>query len=851
MRTFLIAAAAMSPVLAMPGYTDSDATAKVYSYVNDNTSPDGIYGNSKDTISEDEIDNIIEKCLTDEQKMRWMAGEGMADYVGIIDWRSSLDKKSVEPFKSGCRLSPGTSVPPLFMMDNGNGFRNDAGAPGTSTVFPPGAALGNTWDADGVREHGALLGRLFKHRGANMVLGPGLTMMRTPFGARNWEYISGEEPVIGSVLGAAYAQGVHSEHVLTQAKHWANNHQELQRTTVTASMDTKTQMELHLKPFTEGYLKYGAGSSVMCGYNKVRYESGNASFWECENSFALNWAKSRYKDFWVGSDWWAVNHDIIDTTKLLERGLDQELPGVAGAIGGAQLTQAVLTKELASGRVDASIRRFLRALNGAGLLKRASWPDNWDSKHDKQVADQDAYQDYVENRITGRNGNSRPFTSSQLDEGARAARKTARDSMVLLRNANDLLPLKNGTSIGEENVPGKLAGTEDIALFGCSASPLTGQVDKLANLDWSGFFINGGGSGAIEWTKGSGQVKPLEDVVTGIPTVTSGKITTDVSRFAAVPCDIGIVCYSAYAAEEYIQMNKGNDRTSLGLHTMYATRDYGDAYFGMPTEVAHSGCKKTIALLSSPGHFSGALLKGNEGLGDFDAIVYSVYPGEQFGPAFVDLLWGRNGAHPKGKLTTTAIQKDTDVDYFRTHKGSTVYSEKGAIGHRWFQKNKVAPAYPFGFGLGYSPVKIIDSPLWAQSREENTWTFSNICIENMGSKYDATEVVQFYMKKQGNDYLELFHFWRSPEPLLPLARTCLSSTSIPIPTEWDAASGEMVPVNARLVEVYISTQGVSMDRFGSSAEFLQENAGAGNTAISTAGVLGMHEVQLSGQMVYM
>ena len=156
------------------------------------------------------------------------------------------------------------------MMDNGNGFRNDAGAPGRSPVFPPGAALGMTWDVDLAKKHGDFLGKLFRYRGANVLLGPGLTMMRTFYGGRNWEYISGEEPVLGGVLGAAYSQGVHENNVLTQAKHFVNNHQELDRYSATAKMDVATEMELHLRPF-EYYLKYTGGTgSVMCGYNRVQ-----------------------------------------------------------------------------------------------------------------------------------------------------------------------------------------------------------------------------------------------------------------------------------------------------------------------------------------------------------------------------------------------------------------------------------------------------------------------------------------------------------------------------------------------------------------------------------------------------
>ena len=76
-------------------------------------------------------------------------------------------------------------------------------------------------------------------------------------------------------------------------------------------------------------------------------------------------------------------------------------------------------------------------------------------------------------------------------------------------------------------------------------------------------------------------------------------------------------------------MPNGGDRTTLKLHTMWGTQHYEDAFSGMPGEVHQAGCKKTIALVSSPGAFSGSLVKGAGGMGDFDAVLAGVFPGEQ------------------------------------------------------------------------------------------------------------------------------------------------------------------------------------------------------------------------------
>lgn len=290
----------------------------------------------------------------------------------------------------------------------------------------------------------------------------------------------------------------------------------------------------------------------MCGYNKIwavddldedgtnndrkllarraKAESPwTGPYWECESATTLQYLKEKYPSFWVGTDWSAVSHDQIDKSKLLARGLDEELPGHNNGQGDA-LTDAILQKDIdeEGGRlINDAVMRILRSLNAVGLLRRKNWSENWDGAGRngvlKNITSQNAYQDFQENRVTGKNGLATPFTPAMMEEGAHAARKAARQSTVLLRNAEDLLPLRPlGSS--RPNVPNVWPGDERIGLFGCQPSPIeNGDIKSQTPEWWSGFFINGGGSGAVSWGSDDlgKQVRGLDDAQTGIPIMLS------------------------------------------------------------------------------------------------------------------------------------------------------------------------------------------------------------------------------------------------------------------------------------------------------------------------------------------
>ena len=145
------------------------------------------------------------------------------------------------------------------------------------------------------------MGKEFHGKGANVQLGPGLNVNRIPTGGRNFEYLSGEDPYLGYILSQPAVKGIQDQKVMANAKHFIDNSQETDRTTIDEIIDERTQFEMYYPPF-EGAIEAGV-ASVMCSYNKV---NGN---WSCENNSTLNTDLRERLGFegWVMSDWSATH----------------------------------------------------------------------------------------------------------------------------------------------------------------------------------------------------------------------------------------------------------------------------------------------------------------------------------------------------------------------------------------------------------------------------------------------------------------------------------------------------------------------------------------------------------------
>jgi beta-glucosidase len=392
---------------------------------------------------------------------------------------------------------PGLNVPlnpQLFQTDAGLGVRITP----ASVRYPAGPVLAATWNPDRARDLGAGLGRDTRARGFFTILGPGMDFYRTPFGGRNFEYATGEDPFLGSKLVPEIIKKIQEQGVWACAKHFVCNDQEANRTNINTVIDERTLREIYLPSF-EAAVKEGHTATVMGAYNFMQI--GTLPSAQCnESSFLLNQVLKTewgFKGF-VMSDYLAIH----DGVKAYLGGCDLELPA-SKLMSSPTVGALILNGKLPESILEDKVRRILREVVSFGFL-------------DRQQLD----------------------SSIPLDDprSELAALNTAREGIVLLKNEGNLLPLgKNQvrriavlgpaalgappTGMGSSFVTpisfvSELEGIQDEAPEGTKVTPISPCILDPATAQWQ--FINANGQ-ALQGLQGQYFTTPD---LTGPPAVT-------------------------------------------------------------------------------------------------------------------------------------------------------------------------------------------------------------------------------------------------------------------------------------------------------------------------------------------
>lgn len=224
-----------------------------------------------------------------------------------------------------------------------------------ATCFPPAVLLGSTWDRELLEEIGAALGEETRANEVAVLLGPGTNIKRSPLCGRNFEYLS-EDPLLSGTLATALVTGIQSQGVGTSLKHFAANNQENDRMRVDARVDERTLREIYLPAF-EATVRDAQPWTVMCSYNKLNgvYASQNREL-----------LTDILRDEWgfeglVVSDWGAVDERVLG----LQAGLDLEMPASGGRTD-AQIVEAVRAGTLDEAILDQAATRIVTMILKAG-----------------------------------------------------------------------------------------------------------------------------------------------------------------------------------------------------------------------------------------------------------------------------------------------------------------------------------------------------------------------------------------------------------------------------------------------------------------------------------------------------
>ena len=235
--------------------------------------------------------------------------------------------------KNNFRVVPGLprlGIPALTVANGPAGVGPAGpGHQGKATALLAPIALAATWDIDAARTDGELAGSEAAALGNLLLESPDINIARTPHNGRTFEGF-GEDPFLAGQLAAPNVQGIQSQGVIANVKHYDANNQEQNRHKVNEIIDERTLREIYLPAF-EASVKQGHVGSVMGAYNQVNGE------FSCENAFLLNqvlkgdWAF----DGFVTSDFGAV-HSTVPSAR---NGLDLEMP--TGIYFGDALKKAV------------------------------------------------------------------------------------------------------------------------------------------------------------------------------------------------------------------------------------------------------------------------------------------------------------------------------------------------------------------------------------------------------------------------------------------------------------------------------------------------------------------------------
>ncbi len=288
---------------------------------------------------------------------------------------------------------PRLNWPRLKMADGPVGVRNF----GPATAMAGGIALAATWNLPLAERVGTEIGRDARSKGANFLLGPGVNIYRSPLNGRNFEYF-GEDPFLASRFTVGYITGVQSQGVSATVKHFMANNSEFDRHNTDSIIDERAMREIYLPTF-EAAVKEAHVGAIMDSYNLVNGSHATQNDWMNNQIAKKEWGF----DGIIMSDWTST----YDTAGAANGGLDLEMPS-GRFLNREKLLPLIKEGKVSESTIDDKVRRILR------VALRFGW-------YDREQTD---------------------FSIPRLNwQGRQAALQSARESMVLLKNDGNLLPL--------------------------------------------------------------------------------------------------------------------------------------------------------------------------------------------------------------------------------------------------------------------------------------------------------------------------------------------------------------------------------------------------------------------------
>ena len=549
-------------------------------------------------------------------------------------------------------------LPEVFLSDGPHGLRrvaNPKEGGGDTTVYatamPNVVNLGNSWDKDLVKLNSSTIADDCVEKGSDVLLAPGVNIKRSPLCGRNFEYFS-EDPVLAGTLGKAFIEGVQEKGIGTSLKHYAMNNSENDRYCASSEVDERTMREIYLKPFEIAV--QAQPTTVMCSYNKIN------GIHASENRYLL---KEILRDTFgfqgiVVSDWGACHNRF----KSLKATLDLCMPEKHDAF--SQVKEALEKGWITEADLDfcaGNVLDFIDRLQKMKKLRRVE------------------------------------FTEEQRHLNAV---KVATESMVLLKNEDDVLPLKKKI--------------KTCVIGGMAGSPAT----------------HAGGSSEVRTKFSQPHLKDLlsEKLQTEVTHECGydGHMGGLINARAAIECAAAADQAVVVVGEDASLVCEAMNRRDIRLYPRHES---------IIENVAR--VNKNVVVVIEAG--SAVDVSPFEGL--VKGILYAGYGGDGTNEAIASLLSGE--AVPCGKLSETFPYSADDIvpDINYTRGGVDRYDEGLLYGYRGAEYRDIPVIYPFGYGLSYASFRYEN--LEIEKTGETSCRVSYDIYND--SDFDAKEISEVYV----------------------------------------------------------------------------------------------------------
>ena len=521
-----------------------------------------------------------------------------------------------------------------------------------SVAYPSAQVLSQTWNCDLAKLLGKSIGNDCIEQKVDIVLGPGVNIKRLPTNGRNFEYYS-EDPYLAGTLAKKYIEGVQEMHVGTCIKHFCCNNSEFSRHWASMEVDERTLHEIYLKPFE--IAMEAKPWTVMCSYNLVNGRRMS------ENNKLYNVLRNNFKfDGLIMSDWDAVK----DSEASLNAGLNLEMP--------------------------------YNENHHNLMMKKAQ-----ENILNERKLDESAVKVIELAEKCEKESKLRKMDMS-INERRNVALKIAEEGIVLLKNENNVLPLKPEKKI----------------------------------------FITGDPTSRYYCGGGSSQVCPELPFISLEEALKAE--CDDVQYYESIWEKLGHLAHVGNA-------KKALEYSAQAEYTILAVGDSANLEFECADREGIKLSKEEEILINDFAKVAkhliivveaGSAIDMSSWIDKVEAVVYMGYGGELGHKALANILVGK--INPSGRLSETFPLKLEDSPAMKSYHDSSVmkYDEGLNIGYRYYETYNVPVLFPFGYGLSYSKFEYSNLKI-EQIKDVYKVSFD---IENE-TEIDGAEVCQLYIRE--------------------------------------------------------------------------------------------------------